>query len=137
VTIEDVLIRDEGMKLRVYQDTQGKMTIGVGRNLEDVGISEEEALLMLRNDIAVARRECSKYPWFRGLDEARELVVVSMMFNMGASKFAQFQRFHAAVAKNDFQAAASEMQASHWASQVGKRAVRLAEIMRSGQCSAQ
>lgn len=130
--IEDILIRDEGMKLRVYMDTKGKMTIGVGRNLEDQGISEDEALTLLRNDISIARKEAGKYTWFGSLDDVRQAVTLSMIFNMGATKFADFKRFFAAMEKQDFNSAASEMLSSVWASQVGKRSVRLAEMMRSG-----
>lgn len=132
MSIEDILIRDEGLRLRVYLDTNGKMTIGVGRNLEDQGISEDEAMAMLRNDILSASKEASKYPWFQALDENRQLVILSMIFNMGASKFSEFKRFFLALSSKDYAAAASEMLNSHWASQVGKRAVRLADVMKSG-----
>lgn len=132
MTIEDILIQDEGLKLRVYLDTKAKMSIGVGRNLEDVGITEAEALQLLENDILIARREASKYPFFSTLDPVRQDVVVMMMFNMGAVKFAEFKRMFSALDRKDFEAAASEMLGSHWSSQVGKRAVKLAGMMRSG-----
>ena len=132
MSVEDILIRDEGMKLRSYLDTKGKITIGVGRNLEDVGISEEEAMILLRNDLAVARKEAAKYSWYPALDEVRQDVVLCMIFNMGASKFAEFKRFFAALDRHDFDSAASEMLSSVWASQVGKRAVRLAAMMKCG-----
>jgi lysozyme len=36
------LVQSEGLRLEVYQDTLGIDTIGVGRNLEDRGITKEE-----------------------------------------------------------------------------------------------
>lgn len=132
MSVEDVLIRDEGIRLRVYLDEKGKSTIGVGRNLEDVGISEDEALLMLKNDILTARKECAKYPWFSTLDETRQDVIVCMMFNLGAAKFAEFKGLSAALQAHNFDSAATEMLSSRWAGEVGKRAVRLAEAMKSG-----
>lgn len=132
MNIQDLLIQDEGLRLRVYLDTKGKMTIGVGRNLEDVGISESEALLFLENDVAIARRESAKFPFFPALDPVRQDVIICMVFNMGASKFSGFVRFMAAVDRKDYATAATEMINSSWSLQVGKRAVRLAEMMRSG-----
>lgn len=130
--LQDMLVRDEGMKLRAYLDTKGKITIGVGRNLEDVGISESEAMLLLSNDIATARAEAAKYPFFPSLDPVRQDVMTAMAFNMGASRFAEFKRMFQALNRKDFEAAASEMLSSKWSSEVGKRAARLAEMMRSG-----
>lgn len=130
--LQDMLVRDEGMKLRAYLDTKGKITIGVGRNLEDVGISEAEAMQLLSNDIATARSEAAKYPFFPSLDPVRQDVMIAMLFNMGASRFAEFKRMFQALNRKDFEAAASEMLSSKWSSEVGKRAARLAEMMRSG-----
>lgn len=132
MSVEDLLIRDEGMKLVLYQDTGGRWTIGVGRNLEDVGISEDEAIYLLRNDILTARLECAKYKWFPDLPTERKDAIVCMMFNLGAKRFSEFKRLHDALAKKDYNAAASEMLNSQWAAQVKGRAVRLAELVRSG-----
>lgn len=132
MSVQDILIRDEGMKLRVYLDSKGKMTIGVGRNLEDVGISEDEAMLLLKNDVAAANKEASKYSWFSGLDPVRQDVIVCMMFNLGSSKFSEFKRLFTALENHDFNSAASEMLDSRWAGEVGKRAANLAQVMKSG-----
>lgn len=60
-SIEDQLILHERLKLKPYRCSAGKLTIGVGRNLEDKGISEEEALFLLRNDIAEAELQLTQY----------------------------------------------------------------------------
>ena len=81
----------EGLKLKPYTDTVGKLTIGYGRNLDDVGVSVDEAETMLANDIAVAETELQSYPWYVKLDPVRRSVVANMCFNMGLPKLLEFK----------------------------------------------
>jgi lysozyme len=129
----DILKRDEGVRLFPYKDTVGKWTIGVGRNLDDVGISLDEAEYLLRNDIRKVEADARKYPWYAGLNDARKAVVLSMIFNMGAEGFAGFKNTIASIAAGNYEDAASRMLRSKWSSQVGNRAVRLAAMMRTGE----
>jgi lysozyme len=115
-----------------YEDTVGKISIGVGRNLDDVGLSDDEIDLMLRNDIDRALAEASRLPYWPRLDEVRQLIVADMIFNMGAKRFAGFVRTNAALAAGDYQAAADEMIDSKWYRQTGRRARKLVDAMRSG-----
>ena len=85
--IQDLLVLHEALRLKPYQDSVGKLTIGVGRNLDDVGISRETAFSMLREDISAAFVGARWYPWFAGLNVVRQAVVVDMIFNMGRGKF--------------------------------------------------
>lgn len=125
------LIRDEGRKLKPYRDTVGKLTIGVGRNLDDVGINSDEANYLLNNDIA---RTCAALdaalPWWRNLSDTRQQVIANMAFNMGIATLLQFKNTLAAVQAGRYEDAAEEMLASKWAGQVGGRAKRLANMMR-------
>jgi lysozyme len=132
VGIRELLIKHEGLRLKPYRCTAGKLTIGVGRNLDDVGISEEEAFSLLDNDILRVRREAGSFAWFRDLSTERQNVILSMVFNLGIDRFKGFKRMIQAVSDGRFEDAATEMLNSKWAAQVGKRAVDLAEIMRSG-----
>ncbi len=132
MTLEELLTRDEGLRLKPYVDTVGKVTIGVGRNLTDVGISEAEALVLLRNDIARATTDALTFPWFGSLDPARKAVVVSMIFNMGLPRFRGFANTIRSIEAGDYHDAAKRMLQSLWARQVGKRAERLAATMRTG-----
>ena len=127
VNLTDQLIRDEELRLFPYTDTVGKTTIGVGRNLTDVGISIAEAKLLLANDItnAIARME-KAFPWSTGLDEVRHAALANMTFNMGIGRLAEFKKFLAAMAAGDWKTARDEMLDSTWAKQVGPRAQRLA-----------
>jgi lysozyme len=133
MTLEEQLVRDEGCKLQIYQDSVGKWTVGVGRNLQDVGISRDEAMTLLGNDIqnAEARLE-QELPWAAALDPVRRAVLLNMTFNMGIGGLMKFRKFLAALAAGDYKTASSEMLASVWAQQVGPRAQRLAIQIESG-----
>lgn len=132
-----MLIRHEGLRLKPYRDTRNKLTIGIGRNLEDAGITREEALMLLDNDIARVRREVERaFPWFSRLNPARKDVVLNMAFNLGLSRFRRFRKTIAAIKARDWEQAAREMLDSLWARQVGRRARELAEIMRRGKYEA-
>lgn len=133
MTLRDQLMRDEGLRLKPYRDSVGKLTIGVGRNLDDVGISEEEAGLLLNNDIAAARADVfARLPWATFLNEPRFAVLVNMRFNLGLAGLFTFRQALAAMERGDWAEAAKEMRDSHWAEQVGPRAHRLAQQMESG-----
>ena len=125
------LVRDEGLRLRIYKDTVGKLTIGVGRNLDDVGISKDEAYLMLDNDIQRTSDSLDKnLPWWKTLDEVRQRVILNMAFNMGINSLLGFKNTLAAIQAGRYNDAADGMLASKWATQVGARATRLADMMR-------
>ena len=128
------LLRDEGLQLRPYRDTVGKLTIGVGRNLDDKGISREEALEMLDHDVSEATQSLTEtLPWVTSLDEARQGVLVNMAFNLGLRGLLQFHQTLQAVENGHWQAAAQHMLDSKWAQQVGPRATRLALQMETGE----
>lgn len=126
------LIIDEGMRLKPYRDTVGKLTIGVGRNLDDNGISEDEALVMLKNDIDQAFDELSQFDWFNSLKPVKQDALVNMCFNLGLPRLLSFKRMIAALEAGDYQTAADEALDSKWAVQVGERANRIAEVIRNG-----
>ena len=133
--IEQMLIIDEGIRLKPYRDTVGKLTIGVGRNLEDIGITEEEALFLLDNDIKKAKEDVKKVfgEVYYELDPVRKSVLINMMFNLGLPRFLTFKKFIQAVKEKDFIKASQEMLDSKWANQVKDRAKRLSFMMRTGK----
>jgi len=129
--LKDQLILHEGLKLEPYECTAGKLTIGVGRNIEDIGITEDEARYLLDNDILRVCDELDRnLPWWRDLSDARQRVLVDMVFNLGISRFMQFQNTIAAIESGDYETAAGEMLDSRWANQVGNRAKTLSRMMR-------
>ena len=127
------LMRHEGVRLKPYLDTVGKWTIGCGRNISDKGITHDEALFLLENDLDECIHDLSVFPWFVALDPVRQRVVIDMRFNLGPSRLRSFKHTLAAVARGDYEAAAKGMLKSLWAKQVGQRAIRLAAMMRSGR----
>lgn len=124
----------EGSRLKPYVDTVGKVTIGVGHNLTDNGITKAIEAAMLEEDIAVTMADLRRgLSWFDELDGVRQAVLIDMCFNMGWPVFSKFVNTLAAVRDGRYQQAKDQMLVSKWAGQVGSRALRLAEMMRSGQ----
>jgi len=124
----------EGERLKPYRCTAGKLTIGVGRNLEDRGITAEESAYLLANDISREERELLRaLPWVAKLDEVRQRVLLDMSFNMGLGTLLTFKRTLAAVHAGQYQQAAAMMLESRWAGQVGQRAQRLSRMMATGK----
>ena len=131
--LRDQLVRHEGLRLKPYRCSAGKLTIGVGRNIEEVGITEAEAMLLLANDIIRVIEELeSRIPVFTQLDEVRRRVLIDMCFNLGINRLLQFRRMLAALETGDWARAAAEMMDSKWARQVGSRALRLQRMMETG-----
>ena len=133
-SLENQLITHEGLELKPYQCTADKLTIGVGRNIEDRGITEDEARYLLKNDIKIVEDELlSKKPMVAELDAVRQRVLVDMGFNLGIPTLLKFQNMRLAIEQEDFIQASVEMMDSRWARQVGQRAHRLSEAMRIGE----
>ncbi len=113
------LIHHEGLRLKPYRCTAGKLTIGVGRNLDDVGITRDEALMMLENDVQDCYADLARiFPGFHRLDPARQYALVDLRFNLGPSRFRTFQRMIAAVNDERWEQAAAELKDSLWWTQV-------------------
>lgn len=122
----------KGPELFPYYDTAEKLTIGYGRNLSDRGISEEEAELMLDNDISSAIADAESLPYWDRLNAVRQLVVTDMIYNLGLSKFRKFVKLNAALTIGDYSLAAHEMVDSEWYHQVKRRARVLMRAMLTG-----
>lgn len=133
--IKEQLVRHEGLRLKPYRCTAGKLTIGIGRNLDDCGISQSEAYVMLINDIMNCEKQLqAKIPdIYNGLDEVRKSVLLNMCFNLGISGLLGFKNTLAFVKAGDWERAANNMLVSRWAKQVGRRAIELSELMRKGK----
>ncbi len=130
--IED-LKKDEGLKLFPYRCTAGKLTIGIGRNLDDVGITEDEAIVLLVADIKKAEKGAERViKNFYKLNEVRQNVIINMIFNLGLTRFSKFKNTIKAIESFDFEKASIEMKNSNWYIQVGSRAIRLCEEMKTG-----
>lgn len=130
-TMLRMLIDHEGMRTKPYMDTVGKLTIGIGRNLDDNGISESEAIRMCINDM----RDCdasleAQFIWYKFLTIERKYGLINMRFNLGMGRLRGFKKMLAALAASDWEAAATEALDSKWATQVGKRSEDIAKQIR-------
>jgi len=127
------LKRDEGVVLTLYKCSAGKNTIGVGRNVDDRGITEDESDYLLSNDINICVKELEgTFPWFQTLSDTRQRVMVNMCFNLGLSRLMGFRKFLAAMEAGEWETAGVEMLDSKWARQVGPRSTRLRDLVLEG-----
>lgn len=125
--------KHEGLRLKPYRCTAGKLSIGYGRNLDDVGITKEEAGSMLKYDIGIAACELyDKLPWVKQISPRRQGVLVEMVFNMGISRFLQFKKMIEFCRIGEYNKASEQALDSLWAKQVGKRAETLATVLKEG-----
>ena len=160
-SLEYQLILHEGLRLEVYKCPADYWTIGVGRNLEgkpltkdeqqyvlgcsgltteqvisilkERGISKDEALYLLANDIYDSIKDLQSFDWYDDLDFVRQKVVIDMRYNLGPTRFRQFRRMIAALSVGDYKIASWEMQDSQWYHQVGNRSKRLIKMMATGE----
>lgn len=128
------LLSDEGLRLKPYRCTAGKLTIGVGRNLDDRGITQDEAMYLLANDVRRVYGEVSTaLPWFIKLNDARQNVLLNMAFQMGTQGLLKFKHFLDCAQRGEHNEAATAMLQSRWSVQTPARAKRLSDQWRSGE----
>ncbi len=131
--LKQLLVKHESYKQFPYVDITGHLTIGIGRNLNDRGISTTEAFYLLDDDIIYFTGKLNHFlKFFHQLDENRQIALIDMCFNVGVQGFLNFTQMILALEAHDYQRAADEMLNSKWAEQVGDRAIALANIMRTG-----
>ena len=124
----------EGFRSTVYTCSGGKKTCGYGRNLEDIGISEEEAEMLLKNDIYEATNQLlNAFPWMATFSDARISAMINFTFNVGIGTVRKFSNTIEYLKNEDWEAAADEMMDSKWAEQVGDRAIQITEQIRTGR----
>ena len=130
-TLVQQIQRHEGLRLKPYYCTAGKLTIGYGRNLEEVGITAHEAEILLTGDLLRCEDDClHAFPWFADLSDDRKDVILNMCFNLGLAGLKKFAKFLQAVELGNYDTAADEMLDSLWSRQVKSRALELAGMMR-------
>ncbi len=136
MTIEELLLKEEGFSSHVYTDHLGYLTIGVGRLVDERkggGITRAEALRLLRNDIKEFRAELDvKIPWWRTLSKTRQTILLAMSFQMGVAGLLSFKNTLRSVRSGDWKKAANGMRSSRWARQTPGRAERMSKAMESG-----
>lgn len=144
------LMVNEGCVLKSYKDSVGKLTIGIGRNLDDNPLSEEEicyvghncrtkfisndqAAYLCRNDLKKVRADLDReLPWWRDLCPDRQYVMIDLCFNMGICTLLTFKRTLNSIAQGYYAKAGEQLLQSKYAKQVGRRAERNAYCLKYG-----
>ena len=138
--LEAMLMQQEGTGPRgphgeflPYHDSLGKLTIGYG-HLVEKGLPSDIALMLFRSDIADAlddvRHNCSCYDQ---LSRPRQLVMVSLAYNLGRERLSKFVRFLGALHLGHYEEAADELLNSKAATQAPGRYRQLAQMMRTNE----
>ena len=130
----DLLVKHEGLRTKPYEDSVGVLTIGVGRNLDDVGLSHDEIYYLLKNDIRRCEEELdNSFRWYKDLDQVRKDAMINLCFNLGISRLRKFKLALRAMEVRDYEDAADEFLDSLWATQVGQRAMEVTYMIRFGE----
>ena len=141
--IRDQIKFHEGVKNVVYKDHLGYLTVGVGHliletepenNLkEGDSITDERVNELFEVDLKVCTDELdAKLPWWKDLDEIRQRCMIDLTFNMGMPRLLKFKKTLAHLQNSDFASAGDELLNSNYARQVGKRANRISEMIKTG-----
>ncbi len=127
----DMIQENEALCLKVYEDTVGKMTIGYGRNVDDRGITWEEAKMLLAHDLIESHNELwTQLAFFKDLSDVRKAVLADMHHNLGMPRLLTFKKMLTALQHSNYDDAAKEIQDSRYWKQVGDRAKRNYCMMR-------
>jgi len=132
--LQRLLIRHEGLRTQPYEDSTGHLTIGVGRNLDSLGLTRDECLYLLDGDIGRCDRELQyRFKWYFDIGRVRQEAMINLCFNLGITRLKTFKKALAAMADHDFETAADEFLDSKWAKQVGStRSNEIAHMVRTG-----
>lgn len=135
VVLKSQLRRHEGVFRFPYVDTVGVITIGIGRNLNHVGLSMDEVEYLFENDVKKAVNSARRVvgeELFDSLSVNRKAAIANMAFNLGECGLRKFVKFLGFIRRGDFKKASHEMLNSVWARQVGRRAIELSRMIRDG-----
>lgn len=131
--------KHEGLRLKPYKCPANKLTIGYGRNIEDNGISEDEAYFLLKNDIYrievnLTYSIVNKYNFsFRTLPDFVQDILIEMAYQLGVDGLFKFKKMFSALKNDNYDMASKEMLNSLWAKQTPKRAKTLSNLMKGGK----
>lgn len=128
--IVEILKRDEGLRLKLYRDTDRNWSVGYGRNMTARGISESEALYLLQNDIRACQDDLDAHlAWWRLLTAPRQMAMLSLCYNLGIYGLKDFKAALKAMETGRYRDAARQFLHSKWAKQVGRRAHRITQLI--------
>jgi lysozyme len=136
--VKERLIQWEALVLKPYECSQGYTTIGVGRNLETNGISKDEAMYLLNNDInSVIQKLDKQWPVWNTFPENAKTIIIDLVFNMGINTWLSFRKTRAYMELGEWEKAGKELLNSKYAQQVGRRAIFNSEELKKCQLKVQ
>lgn len=125
------LIVEEGKKHFPYRCSANKITIGVGRNLEDRGVSDITIDQMLDEDIDICVGELRQnLSWFDNAPSGIQDVLIDLAFNMGVPKLLTFVKTLELLRTSQYDKAADELLRSRYAATLPQRSGRNANMIR-------
>ena len=129
-----ILVRHEGIRSEPYVCPAGRLSIGIGRNLEDVGLADDEIQYLFLNDLKTANRTARHLfgKEFDHLDPVRRAAIYDLSFNMGQTRLAQFTNFRGSVDVHDWMEAGKHLCDSNYARQLPKRSKRIRHMIEKG-----
>lgn len=131
--LQNCLINHEGLKKFPYFDTNGNQTIGIGRNLTTKGLSVNECIYLMNNDMQECTQELKIYSWFCELDQVRQEVIIELCFNIGIHGVLEFQNTIKSLEQKDWESASNNLLNSEWANEVGEiRSQNMAKRLLTG-----
>ena len=133
----EMLRRHEGVKQFAYRCTANKITIGVGRCVDEdggLGLCDAEINFLLSNDVDRVEVELeNNFSWYKNLNDARKDAMVSIAFNLGLTRLLKFEKALNFMAGGDYIMAGMEFDNSLWSKQVGARAEELCQMIETGE----
>lgn len=132
IKIKTLLIKHEGFKNHLYKDSKGKWTIGIGHNVDDLGIKDQFILSIFYDDVDDHMKFLTSFDWYLELDENRKCALFDMAFNLGDKNFEKFEQMIEALKEKDFERAAQEILNSQYAKELPDRAHDISTIIQTG-----
>ena len=127
----------EGVKKFAYKCPAGKITVGIGRNIDSdggLGLSDDEIIYLLRNDISRIDQELTNaFRFYEELDRVRKDAMINICLNLGLTRLRSFREALGRMEKKEYPEAAVEFLDSLWASQVGQRALDVTYMIQHGE----
>lgn len=129
--LSEFVEENEGYRELPYRCSRGKLTIGIGRNIQDVGITRKEALYLLKNDLSECLSDLGRIFVDQEIPDNKLIALADMRFNLGPQGFRRFKELIIAVRAEDWEAAAEEAEDSIWYDQVGDRGPKIVKLLLS------
>jgi len=127
--VQILIISNEGYRQKPYKCTADKLTVGYGTNLEDRGITEDESLYILNNDLKLIRMNMDAHDLTGFMTDSQEAAIMDMAYNLGWSGLMKFEKMIFSIKCADYEQAAKELLDSRYARQVPNRAKRNAALL--------